>query len=268
MKCISCEVEINPKWTHAIDINVCPFCGSHIMEEHLKNLFVSLRETIDKLKDYPDQLNDWMLSNCNYIKTNSPDISIYAPKCNHKVEDDVPAENKPLKKDNSYTVKIETERGTEEVKVEKVQSQEKTNDFFKRAEAFKPGIDGFKSTQDKTKHLKALAKHIQEQGSGTIEPEMVFEDSEIGGTFDKSSVADLKNLMHEEYGGGEEMSDSSDTYSNGDDDIPAAVLNMAANAKGKQLNGNEAAIKLQELQDKRKSSKQNFNSGGGGFHRA
>src|SRR5579885_95705 len=80
MKCITCEVEINPKWKHAIDINVCPFCGQHIMEEHLKNLLTSLGETMEKLQAYPQQLDDWLLSNYNYIKTDSPNLKMYLPK--------------------------------------------------------------------------------------------------------------------------------------------------------------------------------------------
>ena len=42
MKCTSCEREIDPKWRHAIDTNLCPFCGLFIMEERLKDLFFSL----------------------------------------------------------------------------------------------------------------------------------------------------------------------------------------------------------------------------------
>jgi len=50
MRCISCTTEINPQWKHAIDMNVCPFCGKHIMEEHLKNLFAALSSTMDDYK--------------------------------------------------------------------------------------------------------------------------------------------------------------------------------------------------------------------------
>src|SRR5574338_267235 len=79
MKCISCETEINPKWKHAIDINVCPFCGEHIMEEHLKNCLSNLAVAMEDMLKYPDQLNDWLLSNHQFIKTDSPDIGKYMP---------------------------------------------------------------------------------------------------------------------------------------------------------------------------------------------
>src|SRR5208282_6533600 len=126
MRCISCETEINPKWKHAIDINVCPFCGKHIMEEHLKNLFSSLGQTMDQLQQYPDQLNDWMLSNHNYIKTDSPNLKGYLPidtiKEMRREIDDAEFQEK-----KSTTVKIKLPDGTEQdVIVEKRQSDAKT----------------------------------------------------------------------------------------------------------------------------------------------
>src|SRR6185436_12414878 len=162
MKCMSCEMEINPKWTHAIDINVCPFCGQGIMEEHLKNLFSSLRQTMESLSGYPDQLNDWMLSNHNYIKTDSPNIHLYMPKgfaedIRKHINDQIMEEkantlkSKPPTESQKSIIKMDNGHGQEqEVLVEKVQSEEKTNEFFKRAEAVKPNIDGFKSTSEKT----------------------------------------------------------------------------------------------------------------------
>src|SRR5271169_5876640 len=80
MRCISCETEINPKWEHAIDINVCPFCGKHIMEEHLKNCIASLAVAMEEMLKYPKQLEDWLLSNHEYIKTSSPNLSDYLSK--------------------------------------------------------------------------------------------------------------------------------------------------------------------------------------------
>src|ERR1035441_8284862 len=80
MRCVSCETEINPQWSHAIDSNVCPFCGKPVMDIHLKNLFSTLRDTMEKLKAYQGQLDDWMLSNHNYIKTSSEKIVDYIPQ--------------------------------------------------------------------------------------------------------------------------------------------------------------------------------------------
>ena len=81
MKCMSCQSDINPKWKFAIENNSCPCCGDKIMEEELKNLLSTLSSTINSLtENYSEQLNDWLLSNFNYIKTNSPNLKNYLPK--------------------------------------------------------------------------------------------------------------------------------------------------------------------------------------------
>ena len=49
-----------------------------------------------------------------------------------------------------------TENGEQEVSVEKIQSEERTNEFYKRAEAVKPNIEGFSSVSEKTQHLKVF----------------------------------------------------------------------------------------------------------------
>jgi hypothetical protein len=271
MKCMSCEMEINPKWTHAIDINVCPFCGQGIMEEHLKNLFSSLRQTMEQLKEYPDQLNDWMFSNHNYIKTDSPNLINFVPKeyvqeikkqRDEEVEEQrAPSQMEPSKKS---IIKIDNGNGEEqEVLVEKVQSEEKTNEFFKRAEAVKPNIDGFKSTSEKTQHLKAMAQQIKREGATVINkaglaahlpPEMI--DSA-----DPEAVAEFESIIS----GGEVQSSLPDN-SGDDDKIPSIVLNMASRAKNKA--DQDPAAEIERMQAKRDASRRNSLGGKGSFSRS
>lgn len=269
MKCMSCEMEINPKWSHAIDINVCPFCGQGIMEEHLKNLFSSLRQTMESLKDYPDQLNDWMLSNHNYIKTDSPNLKLYTPKA--YVQEIRNQRDEEIIEEKKATAHIDSQRksiikmdngsgGEQEVLVEKVQSEEKTNEFFKRAEAVKPNIDGFKSTTEKTQHLKAIAQQIKREGSTVINkagmashlpPEMID-------NADPEAVAEYESIIS----GGEVQSSLPDN-NGGDDDIPSFVLNMASRAKGKSSDQDPTA-ELERMAAKREASRRAFNGGGKG----
>jgi hypothetical protein len=274
MKCMSCEMEINPKWTHAIDMNVCPFCGQGIMEEHLKNLFSSLRQTMEQLKEYPDQLNDWMLSNHNYVKTDSPNLKQYMPKeyteeIRKQRDEEIKEERKVEAKrsaDKKSIVKVDTGDGAEEVLVEKIQSEEKTSEFFKRAEAVKPNIEGFKSTAEKTQHLKAMAQQIKREGAtvinqaglvGHLPPEM------IEGA-DPSAVAEFQAMME----GGEVVSALPDS-GGGDDDIPSVVLAMANRAKGGAKDPNADLAKLQQQQVKQAESRRNFQSGAkGSFSRS
>lgn len=273
MKCMSCEVEINPQWKHAVEKNVCPFCGKDIMQEHLKNLFSSLRETMEQLQEYPDQLNDWMLSNHDYIKTNSPNIGQFMPKVSNEelrkqVEEEIFAERKAADKkssDKKFTVKVETENGEEEVIAEKIQSEEKTNEFFKRAETIKNNDGAFKSTAEKTQHLKAMAQQIKREGATVINqaglasllpPEMIE-------NADPSAIAEFQSMME----GGEVVSALPD--SGGDDDIPSVVLAMANRSKGGPKDASADLAKLQSQQNRNAESRKNFQNGSkGSFSRS
>src|SRR5580698_11212389 len=78
-----------------------------------------------------------MLSNHDYIKTDSERLITYVSK-------DILLDLKKIKDDKEFldrkkfTVKVKTETGAiEEVQAETLQSEEKTNDFFKRAEVIR-----------------------------------------------------------------------------------------------------------------------------------
>lgn len=279
MKCISCEVEINPKWKHAIDINICPFCGEGIMEEHLKNLLTSLRETMEKLKEYPDQLNDWMFSNFDFIKTDSPRLPEFLPKEYIKDLKKNEAEKEFLEK--KFTVKVKTEQGEEDVVAEKIQSDEKTNDFFKRAEVLKSNErtanpaekdKGFSSVSEKTQYIKNIKKQIEREGAPIITDEAglaaMINPNKLD-TADPETVAEMQSLLAD--GDGEI---SSSLGGDDDDAIPSVVLAMANRAKGKSTSSNADIVKLQKMHDRVAQSRANFESGenrgskGGGFSRA
>jgi hypothetical protein len=275
MKCISCEVDINPKWKYAIDKNICPFCGSNIMEEHLKNLLSSLADVMDKLQQYPAQLNDWLLSNYNFIKTDSDKLIEFLPKedLNKYVEEVTVSEKLKEfedRKDKKFTVKVKTDAGEQEVEAEKIQEEERTNEFFKRAEAVKPNIDGFRSTAEKTEHLKRLALQIKRAGSTSIVDESgenEYISPEMLEDADPEAVAEMGSLFS-----GNEISSSLNNSLGDEDEIPSVVLNMANSAKGSRHTSNPAdMIKLQQLQNRLQDSRRNFESGNargkGGFSR-
>jgi Zn-finger nucleic acid-binding protein len=283
MKCLSCQIEINPQWTHAIDMNVCPYCGKAILDEHLKNLFCTLRETMDQLQLYPDQLNDWMLSNHNYIRTDSEKIINYVSKDIlsdlKKVRDE-----KEFQDRKKFTVKIKTENGAiEEVQAETLQSEEKTSDFFKRAEVIRtPNANtpktpnapaSFQSPAEKTQHLKEMAKQIKRAGSAgiTATGDSMMISAEMLENADPEAVAEFEQMIT----GNEVVSSLPDA---GDDDVPAHILaaNLAvAKAKGGGGGANAAdLLKLQQMQNRLQKSREDFESGanrgskGGGFSRS
>lgn len=241
MKCMSCEAIIDPKWRHSITANVCPFCGKDIMSEHLKNLLSSLCDVMDGLKDYPEQIDDYMLSNYNYIKTDSPYLNRYIVKSS-KIEDKDKVKLSPSEKKQEESVKDQTDI--------------KTNEFFKRADLIKPNIDGFNSMSEKNQHLKKMLKQIKESGTTVIN-----EDGQ-------ESVIDPEMLVPEEIDSSQEIRSAISTER--DDEIPAAVLAMAANKTNSNSNSADL-IKLQQLRSKVQQSRENFESGAnrgkGGFSR-
>jgi hypothetical protein len=279
MKCISCEIEINPKWRHAVEINVCPFCGQHILEEHLKNLLTSLGDTMEKLQSYPDQLNDWLLSNYSYIKTDSPDLLKYVPKDALK---DMKKEidDQDFQDRKKFTVKVKTETGEEEVEAETLQSEDKTSEFSKRAGVIRPKAkdpkEGFKSVAEKTAYLKNVKSQIETEGSQGIVSEdglaAMISPSDMKDQADPEAVAAMQSML---AGGDMIASGLAGAGTGEEEELPAAVLAMANRAKGnKNIDPNADLAKLQEMHARINNSHKNFESGenrggkGGGFSRA
>jgi hypothetical protein len=271
---MSCESEINPKWKHAIDSNVCPFCGNSIMEEKLRDLLSDLRETIDALLSYPEQLNDWLLSNYNYIKTDSPDLPTYLRSGLIDKFAKETSKNNPQKEviDNAkFTVKIKNESGEEEeIVAEKIQTEEKTSSFFQRAEAVKPNIDGFKSAAEKTQRLKKMADQIKKAGVTAITSDSNgFISAEMIENADPEAVAEMQGLISEE-----EANITSSLSVHEDDEIPPVVLAMANRgiSKGNSSSNVADLLKLKKMQERIYNSRRNFESGEsrgkGGFSRS
>lgn len=270
MKCLSCEMEINPKWKYAIDSNMCPFCGESIMEEQLKNLFTVLSDAMEQLAEYPEPLNDWMLSN-NYIKTDSEKLISFIPqeyldKLEEEIIEKYKRRGRDIEPGKKFSVKITTDQGEQDIVAEKIQSEDKTSEFHKRAEAVKPNIEGFKSVTEKTQHLKAMAQQIRREGSAiTNQAGLVgMISSEMMESTDPNTVAELQAAIT-----GESISSSlPESEFDGEDAIPSVVQKMANAARGNGKSAQADLEKLHQLQNGISGSRNNFLSGGGGFSRS
>jgi hypothetical protein len=232
MECLSCKVEIDPKWKHALENNVCPFCGDNVMPEDLKNYIISLRSTLDSFKEkYSNQLDDLLFSNYKYVRTDSPRMKQFIPEpkviyksvSNQTSEDEV---SETLEKD-STTVSI--------------QDPETTSKFFKNAGASK--------TVSRTEELKNLVSQIK-----TNNPK-------LSALVKQSSAEDMSD---EEFMESEEANSSIST-SYDDEDIPPAVLAFAGQS-GKNNPGynTKDMIRLQQLQQRTVQSRKNVVNGTGG----
>ena len=141
MKCISCEVEIDPKWKHALDSNVCPFCGESIMPNDLKEHISNLSIILGSFKEsYPNQLDDWLLSNHNYVKTDGEKIKQFfpEPKIVYRSAKASDQEDSSEEEDENLIA---------------VQNQDFTSKFFKNAEVTK--------TVARAEELKRMVSEIK-----------------------------------------------------------------------------------------------------------
>lgn len=258
---MSCESEINPKWKHAINENICPFCGDNIMAAQLKELLCLIGNKIDHVIElgFSDQFYDWLLSNYGFIRTDSPNLIQYVDPALLQQKSEPKAKR---------TMKVKTDKGEEDVVAEQIKTDEATNAFFKRAEAYKPGIDGFGSAAEKTEHLKKMAQQIKKVGSTLLTGDSVNGEvitAEMLANADPEAIAEFQGLLS----GGAEIS-SAISQGSDDDEIPAVVMAMAnqANTSGNSKNARDL-LKLQQMQDRVNQSRRNFkNGGGGGFSRS
>lgn len=278
MKCVSCETEINPKWKHAIDINVCPFCGKHIMEEHLKNCVTALAAAMDAMSKYPEQLDDWLLSNHNYIKTDSPDLKSYLPKEAFKeIRKVLDEEEFQEKKKSVVKIKTRDEEGNvveQEVVVEKMATDDRTQTFHDRANNMlkqEKAVDGDpKSVAAKTKDLRAVAEKIKKEVALSSKAEggvASMMSKEMMAEADPEAVAEFQSMIAT----GDIVSSSLPAASDGDDDeIPSVVLAMANMKKSGGADGgaNEKDLRaLANMQAKVQGGAKRLNSGKGSFSR-
>lgn len=284
MKCISCEGDINPKWKHAIEINVCPNCGGQILETHLKELLSSLRDTMDKLQQYPEQLDDWLLSNYQYIRTNSPQLSQYMPKgyAKPKKEDATTEDiNQPEMR------KIKLRDGSEvDVIVEKTMNDTKAQEFQDRANPkgksvkgrILPGVALPKSATDKTNDLKKLKRQIEEEGSKGI-----ISQASLADMIAEEKQGDAEIIMDNGEGLSQEELVAMQTMVNGGEPITTInsdgvdeesrmadrVLHMNMQAKGKSGgSANKDLEYLRQHQTAVADAQARMDGGGGRFTRS
>jgi hypothetical protein len=249
MKCISCEVVIDPKWKFAIDNNACPFCGQIIMEEELKVLLTTLGEAMIGLSKYPEQLNDWLFSNHNYIKTDSPEIQKFLPQARQQR---VPVHNNEEAKEE--IIKVKNDRGEEEeVLTKKIKSDADASDFFKRAGHIKKNGPQT-SMAERTSFLKEMKEKIEKAGitGGSVD---------MNDDMDSEYVGETGELFSEENSVASSFAPNMD-----DEELPAVVRAMVNKNGGMQTNSKDVQ-KLQEMLHKSADSSNRMNSGLGSFSR-
>ncbi len=187
MECLSCSTEINPKWAHAINQNICPFCGEEIMPEDLKQKINALSVAMSEMLEYQKELNDWMLSNHNYIKTDDDNLVKFVPKELLRSYHQGGTSKEVIQEGNKYTVKVTHDDGTEEdVDSFKLASEEKAAEFAKRA-----GV-----RPSKLNKLKDMVKNIQNTGGGMSDMSGMMDlPPGMLANADPDAIADYQNIL-------------------------------------------------------------------------
>ncbi len=77
MLCKNCNEEVSAKFIHSILQNICPACGEQIIDPKLKDILNNLKIAMDEAKEFPEQVEDWLLSNYNFKKYNPDDEPMF-----------------------------------------------------------------------------------------------------------------------------------------------------------------------------------------------
>ena len=80
MKCLSCEIKVNAKWSHAINSNICPACGGKLLDEDLQYHLANLNEALRVCQEKAEGFEDWILENYNLVSTTSERLKEFLPK--------------------------------------------------------------------------------------------------------------------------------------------------------------------------------------------
>jgi len=166
MKCKSCKENINPQWKNATETNVCPFCGGSIMDSDLKDLLTTMRALLDNIGEYESEVNDWLLSNYKLIKTDSPDLVNYLSEDDSKklINQGIDKAKKDL-----LGKKLETSKTLAVSEDDSKILDERTSEFFERAQVIKKG----QNPSDKTQRIKSLVEQIK--GDSSMQEEYIKE---------------------------------------------------------------------------------------------
>lgn len=256
MKCKTCQGEVPPKFAHAIAVNCCPLCGEVIMEEELQKTLVYLKGAMVLMEKYPAEILDWLESNYNLVTIDDAKVRF---KEVIEVIKEVPVIKEVSERKAAQVDKTQADENGNQVKGETLLDADKTNKFFKNAEAAKI-MERNQEIRDMVNQIKKKGSEalVSEDGSaGAITPDM------LNAKMDPEELNELNQVLFSD-GEDEGVSSALDPYAGDDlDEIPAVVLAMSGNAKKSSSGYNPADIaKLQRLTGKSRGAARELSEGG------
>lgn len=146
MKCQSCSEEVLAKYTYAISVNVCPFCGGEIVSAFIKNVLNELKSVLDKAKDSMGEIEDWLFTNYKLRRISDDEIIVR--------KEDLPANLDPTVRQQGKSGKgISVHRSDDDDEDIEINDAKPLNQFAKRA-----GISPKMTSQKALEFIKGKAE--------------------------------------------------------------------------------------------------------------
>lgn len=268
MLCISCNNEVPSKFTYAITMNCCPFCGEQIMEPELQAVLNSLRETMTLAaeKSYDSQALNWISSNFNMVSRDSEEfISLQkeVDRLNSELQSAKDKFIKPVPKSGKLAqqaaaeVQIGVDEEGHQVQLggHTIQDPEVTQTFMERASAGKMA--------DRNDHFRKMVSQIKKSGTGASNGDgatMVISPAMLAAA-DPAEIEEMEQMLS---GGVPIVSSGIDGEYDDDDALPPIAEAFIAGASGKQAPGYNPrdVAKLQQLQSKSAKASRALDGGG------
>ena len=243
MKCKSCQEEVSQKFAHALQTNICPYCGQDIMPIELQVALSELSEVMKNAEQFHVEIFDWLSSNYNLIGRDAAEYKALQEKAELASKQPSKAVMKTV--DPS---KVELDHNGLQVSGEAIQDQETTNQFMKRAQV---------KTLNKQEHFREIVNQIKKHGATSVDGS--------GGMMVEADAEEVAALEAElSSGPGTQSALMSNDFDSGEE-VPAVVEAMArmagAGPKGSDYSAKDVA-KLQELQNKARRASGAMASGG------
>lgn len=177
MKCKSCREDVPPKFIHAISVNICPLCGSEIMDTKLQTILNDLKNTMDSAKEYSEQVEDWLQSNYSLKKINPNEIIV--PKSAAHIQTPAHAKPSPI------------HRSEDEILVD--EQQVPTSVFAERA-----GVNKLKKAVDRIKGNVGAADPSEFNGVDEEYGDVEIENEANAVPLDFKGKRDIQNIFGED----------------------------------------------------------------------
>lgn len=158
MKCFSCSGDIPPQWIWAYQNNICPSCGSPLMDDVSKELLTGLTEAMKQMENNPSGLAGWLLSNYHMEKIGSGEPTEF----------------------HTATTKFKRKRAQEQVSDDGEPKALTGADILKRNGQAKL-LENTTTAKDKTKEILARVRKAQQQDlpEDDFDEDIIEDDSPV-----------------------------------------------------------------------------------------